>query len=60
MSICFKSASQTCNIGKKRSAMLLSRFGSVKNLSNASIDEIVSLPGIREDLAKTIYDFFRH
>jgi excinuclease ABC subunit C len=45
-------------IGEKRRNALLSHFGSVKQLSEASVEEIGSVGGISNDLAKKIYDYF--
>lgn len=41
-------------IGNAKKLALLRHFGSVRRLANASISEIVSLPGITFDLAKEI------
>ncbi|MDZ7859963.1 MAG: excinuclease ABC subunit UvrC [Candidatus Krumholzibacteriota bacterium] len=42
-------------IGEKRKIMLLNAFGSVKKLSEASIDDIADIPGIGIRIAKKIY-----
>ena len=41
-------------LGPKRKAALLKRFGSVKGIRDASVDEIASVSGISESLARTI------
>ena len=41
-------------IGEKKKAMLLKKFGSVKKVKEASIDELIMCKGISEDLAKKI------
>jgi len=42
-------------IGDKRSKTLISYFGSIENISKASITEIQNVPGINKDLAKIIH-----
>ena len=41
-------------IGEKKKMMLLKKFGSVKKIKEASIDELLMCKGISEDLAKRI------
>ncbi len=51
--------SQIPNIGPLVAQKLLNHFESLQNLSNASIEEILSIPGIGEQRATDIYTFFR-
>ena len=41
-------------IGPKRKALLLRRFGSVKGIGSASLEELSDLPGISDSLARSI------
>ncbi|MGQ0560448.1 MAG: helix-hairpin-helix domain-containing protein, partial [Gemmatimonadota bacterium] len=43
-------------IGPTRQRVLLERFGSVRALKQATIDELAALPGFSEKLARTILD----
>ncbi len=45
-------------VGKARRRSLLSHFGSVKALSQASVEEIVKVKGIPQQVAKNVYDYF--
>jgi len=45
-------------IGQARHKLLLQRFGGVRELVRASIEEIAKVPGIGYDLAKKIFDHF--
>ena len=44
-------------VGQKRRKKLLTRFGSLKKLKEATIDEIAATPSIHDELAETIYTF---
>ncbi len=46
-------------VGKKRHQALLHRFGGLRALSTASVEEIKKVPGIGPDLAVRIYEHFR-
>ncbi|AFZ82461.1 excinuclease ABC subunit UvrC [Candidatus Kinetoplastidibacterium crithidiae] len=46
-------------IGKKKSQALLKHFGSLQDISCATIEEIMSVDGISRSLAEKIYDFVR-
>ncbi|MBX7152427.1 excinuclease ABC subunit UvrC [bacterium] len=45
-------------IGEKRKQNLLTHFGSVKNIASAGLEEIQSVDGIPEALARKIYEYF--
>lgn len=45
-------------IGPARKKALLMHFGSARAVSRAGLDDLKRVPGISEDLAKKIYDFF--
>jgi excinuclease ABC subunit C len=44
-------------IGPKRKRMLLRRFGSVKGIKDASMDELASVPGMTRTLAQKVKEF---
>jgi len=46
-------------IGPKRRQLLLKHFGSLTSLRQASLDEIMQLPGIPQNLAREIQDFLQ-
>ncbi len=45
-------------VGKKRREQLLRHFKSVKNIGTASVAELCAVPGISENVAQTIYDYY--
>ncbi len=44
-------------VGAKRRRLLLSRFGGLQQLKEATLDELTSLPGFNLPLAKRIYNY---
>ena len=44
-------------IGPKRKRMLIRRFGSVRGVSNASVDEIAAVPGMTLSLARSVKNY---
>ena len=49
---------QIVGIGSVRKRALLNHFGSAKAIESASLDEIQSVDGVEEKVAKKIYNFF--
>ncbi|HEX5599603.1 MAG TPA: helix-hairpin-helix domain-containing protein, partial [Hyphomicrobiaceae bacterium] len=45
-------------IGPARKRALLQHFGSAKAVSRAGVADLKEVPGISEQMAQTIYDFF--
>jgi excinuclease ABC subunit C len=45
-------------IGPTRKRALLAHFGTAKAVSRASVPDLLGVPGISEQMARTIYDFF--
>ena len=45
-------------IGPKRRKALLTHFGGLKQLRNASAGELARVPGINAQMAQTLYDWF--
>ncbi|MDL2172263.1 MULTISPECIES: excinuclease ABC subunit UvrC [Asaia] len=45
-------------VGAVRKRALLTRFGSVRGVRSASLEELVSVSGINSETARTIYEFF--
>ncbi|MDR1627851.1 MAG: excinuclease ABC subunit UvrC [Oscillospiraceae bacterium] len=46
-------------VGKKRASLLLKKFGSIKNISSASAEELLFVEGITKPCAGSIYDYFQ-
>lgn len=46
-------------VGAKRRKALFDRFENISNIKNATVEELSSVPGISENIAKSIYNFFR-
>ncbi len=46
-------------IGEKKAKDLLKAFKTIKNIKNASVDELEKVKGINRELAEKIYDFYR-
>ena len=49
---------QINGIGKQRKRALLNYFGSAKSLESASLDDLKSVEGIEDNIAKKIYNYF--
>jgi len=49
---------QIAGIGKQRKRALLNHFGSARAVESASFDEIKSVEGIEDNIAKKIYNYF--
>ena len=49
---------QIDGIGAIRKRALLNHFGSARSVESASFDEIKSVEGVEEKVAKKIYNFF--
>ncbi len=46
------------SIGKKKKNALLAQFGSSKNISKASVEELMKIPGIGQETAEIIFNHF--
>ncbi len=47
------------NFGEKRIKMLIEHFGSIENIKNASVDDLVQVKGISKKLALEIFEYYR-
>lgn len=45
-------------IGSKRRKALLKHFGSIENIRNAQLDDLIQAPAMNKASAKAVYDFF--
>ncbi len=46
------------NLGEKRIKMLIEHFGSIENIKNASVDDLVKVKGISQKLALEIFEYY--
>ena len=49
---------QINGIGKQRKRALLNYFGSAKSVESASFEDLKSVEGIEDNIAKKIYNYF--
>ncbi len=49
---------EIAGVGPTRKSALMKHFGSAKAVSRASIEDMLSVPGISADMARKVYDFF--
>jgi len=49
---------QIQGIGKQRKRSLLNHFGSARSVESASLEDLKSVEGIEDNIAKKIYDYF--
>ena len=49
---------QIIGVGKQRKKSLLNHFGSARAVESASFEELKSVEGIEDNIAKKIYDYF--
>jgi len=48
------------NLGEKRIRMLLDHFGSIENIRNADLEELVKVKGISQKIAQEIIEYYRN
>ena len=46
------------NLGEKRIKLLIEHFGSIENIKNASVDDLVKVKGISQKLASEIFEYY--
>ncbi|NPE06882.1 MAG: excinuclease ABC subunit UvrC [Asgard group archaeon] len=46
------------NLGEKRIKMLIEHFGSIENIKNANVDDLVKVKGISQKLALKIFEYY--
>jgi excinuclease ABC subunit C len=49
---------QISGIGKQRKRALLNHFGSARSVESASLDDLKSVEGVEDNIAKKIYNYF--
>ncbi len=49
---------QITGVGKQRKRALLNHFGSARSVESASLEDLKSVEGIEDNIAKKIYDYF--
>ncbi len=49
---------QITGVGKQRKRALLNHFGSARSVESASLEDLKSVDGIEDNIAKKIYDYF--
>ena len=47
------------NVGEKRRKELLKKFGSIDNIKEASLEELMDTPSIDKKAAQSIFDYFK-
>lgn len=47
-------------VGEKTAKVLAQKFGSLEKISDASVDQLLEIEGIGEELARSIYEYFRN
>lgn len=58
-STAFKSSlTEIDGVGEKRAKALLRHFGSIKNIKNAELQELIDAPGMNAPAANAVYDYF--
>lgn len=47
-------------VGEKTAKVLAQKFGSLEKISDASVDQLLEIEGVGEELARSIYEYFRN